>query len=446
MKQVTIIGGGLAGTLLSLYLARRGYLVAIYESRSDLRVSSQDAGRSINMALSCRGKTSLEKVGLLDEVNKIAVPMRARAIHEPSGEVHFQSFGRHDDEYINAVRRSELNALLLNHAQNNPNIQLHFNFKLQDIDFKRETLVFSNNKGELHATHYQYLIGADGANSQVRELMKSHGILAYKRNFLPHGYKELSIGQQNQVQLAKEHLHLWPRDSFLLLGNPNQDHSITGSLFLPKQGEDSFNSLDSEAKVACFFQKQFADVFDLMPDLISEFFKNPVGNLSNINCSTWYHSDKIVLIGDAAHGIVPFFGQGMNSAFEDCRIFNSLLDKFNDEWQQVLPEFFKSRKENTDAVAQMSMDNYQEIQCDIRDPKFNLKKQLEKILMQKYPSQYVSKHILVMFSNVPYKEAYELGSMQNVLLNSICENISSLDTLDWKHVEHCLLKYGKKMA
>ena len=258
MKSITIVGGGLAGTLCSLYLARRGYTVDLFESRADIRKSPIDYGRSINLALSCRGITGLNAMGLMDEVSKIMVPMRARAIHEANGDVHYQPFGRHDKEHINAISRTDLNALLLNKAEQYQNIHLFFDMKLQHIDIYKKKVQFQNKDRGISEYTYHRLIAADGAPSLVRDTLKEEEVVESSRDFLSHGYKELSISKTHTVGMAREHLHLWPRDSFMLLGNPNPDDSITGSLFLANEGKDSFTELQSAERLNSFFQKEFS--------------------------------------------------------------------------------------------------------------------------------------------------------------------------------------------
>nr|WP_237758690.1 NAD(P)/FAD-dependent oxidoreductase [Legionella hackeliae] len=446
MKSVTVIGSGLAGTLVSLYMARRGYEVNVFESRPDIRVEKPDRGRSINLALSCRGITGLAGVNLMSEVEKIMVPMRARAIHEANGEIKRQAFGRHKDEYINAIHRSELNALLLNEAEKNARIHLYFDMKLVNLDTDKKLVSFQDKNQEHSTQSYEILIGADGAGSIVREQLVRKGLIEASRSFLPHGYKELSISRSYSSDFAPEHLHLWPRDSFMLLGNPNRDNSITGTLFLPLQGKNSFAELDNEISIRSFFEEQFPDAYQAMPDLMGEFFNHPTGNLSTVKCAPWYIEENCLLIGDAAHGIVPFFGQGMNSAFEDCRVLNELLNRYEDNWLQVMPAFFASRKVNTDAVAEMSMDNYHEIQTDIRDEKFNLKKQLEQELMHRFPERYISKHVLVMFSNTPYAIAKAYGELQKELLIKISEKVRTINEINWEEVNKLMDQYDKNLA
>lgn len=446
MKRMTIIGSGLAGTLLALYMARRGYEVEVYEARPDIRVHEIGGGRSINLALSCRGITGLAGVGLMPEVEKIMVPMRARAIHMQNGDIKYQAFGRHREEYINAILRSELNKLLLNKAELEEQITLHFEMKLVGVDVRQKKLEFLCKDGSYLTKEYQLLIGADGAASVVRDALVNEKLINATRQFLPHGYKELSIAKNHQEGFVPEHLHLWPRESFMLLGNPNRDQSITGTLFLPNEGKNSFAQLQDEDSIRLFFKEKFKDAYEAMPDLINEYRNHPIGNLSTVKCSPWYFGDQCLLIGDAAHGLVPFFGQGMNSAFEDIRILNEFLDQYEDNWQQVLPAFYASRKPNTDAVALMSMDNYHEIQNDIRDERFNLKKQTEQELMHRYPNRYISKHVLVMFTNTPYAKAKAYGDVQSELLESICAKVKNSKEIDWKQVDKLMDQYDKKLA
>lgn len=446
MKSMTIIGSGLAGTLLSLYMAKRGYEVELFEARPDIRTEKNDKGRSINLALSCRGMTGLAGIGLMSDVEKIMVPMRARAIHMQDGQIQYQAFGRHANEYINAILRSELNRLLLNNAEKVPQIQLHFDMKLVGIDVHSKLLHFAGKDGSRYSKAYQVLIGADGAASNVRELLAKEQLISASRQFQPHGYKELSISHSHNKAFKAEHLHLWPRDSFMLLGNPNRDGSITGTLFLANEGKNSFAELDNEESIHAFFKARFPDAYGAMPNLVDEFMQHPTGSLSTIKCAPWYHEDHCMLIADAAHGVVPFFGQGMNSAFEDCRVLNALLEQYNDNWQLVMPAFYKSRKENTDAVSAMSMDNYHEIQSDIRELKFNLKKGIEQELMHRYPLRYISKHVLVMFTNTPYAQAKAHGVLQVELLNKICSKWRSIQEINWNEVDSLMNEYDKKLA
>lgn len=452
MKTIGIIGAGLVGALTAIYLARRGYAVDIFEARADSRGRSDshsmpaDSGRSINLAMSCRGITGLSEVGLMPAVERLMVPMRARAIHDASGGIRYQPFGRHEAEHINAIQRDDLNKLLLDEAATFPSVHFHFGMKLMDLDVERKEAHFQRHDGSRLTHPYQHLIGADGAASQVRERLQQGGLIKASRTFFSHGYKEITITGAEPNHLAQEHLHLWPRDSLLLLGNPNLDQSVTGSLFLPMEGKNSFAELDSEPRIRTFFEQKFPDVVRTMPDLAGDFLNHATGHMSTVKAAPWHHEDQCLLIGDAAHGLIPFFGQGMNSGFEDCRILNDLLDRHDDNWAQVMPAFYRARKPNTDAVCDMSMANYHEIQTGIRDPHFNLKKQLEQQLMQRYPARYVSKHVLVMFTNTPYAAAMAHGAVQNAFLERICEQAAKISDVDWPRVDALMRDYDKALS
>ncbi|WP_367605842.1 FAD-dependent oxidoreductase [Legionella sp. W05-934-2] len=437
MQSVTIIGGGLAGCLMSLYLAQRGYDVIIFESRGDLRLTPHDYGRSINMALSCRGITALNSLNLLTEIKPIMVPMRARAIYEQDGSMTYQPFGRTADEYINSIKRTDLNRMLLDCIDANQHITVYFDHTLSSIDFDKK-LCLLNHHNHVIEHHYDHLIGADGAPSIVRESLTQAGIAKATREFLQHGYKELTIAGPGDKRFVREHLHIWPQDQFMLLGNPNPDHSITGSLFLAVEGKQSFATIQTESQIHQFFRQNFKTIYPHMPSLVDEFQSHPVGYLSTIKCAPWFYQDQCLLIGDAAHGIVPFFGQGMNAAFEDCRILNDLLHQHNDNWSKVLPAFYKQRKENTDAVAAMSMDNYDEIRHDVLDDQFVLRKALEHELMRRYPEHYLSRHVMVMFTNLPYKVAHEQAKKQLDLIERLCVGKFSIEEVDWQKVDNLI--------
>lgn len=441
MKKVTIIGAGLVGTLCAIYLAKRGYQVIIYESRKDPRLFPAHGGRSVNLAMSCRGLTGLAGAGLLPAVIKLMVPMRGRVVHDEKGTSFFQPFGRQNEEYINAIQRTDLNNLLLQQADLSPQIQVFFDAALHSLNLDKKQITLKLPRGEYKEATYELLIGADGAGSLVRESMLKKGVVQSHREFLPYGYKELSICNQTSNAFVKEHLHLWPRNSVLLLGNPNLDTSITGSLFMPKEGKLSFANLDTELKVQHFFKEMFPDACEFMPHLMEEMHDHPIGNMSTVICSPWHYEDHCLLLGDAAHGIIPFFGQGMNSGFEDCRILNELLENYDDEWAKVMAVFYALRKPNTEAVSKMSMDNYHEIHSGICDPQFNLKKELHHELMIKYPDTYQSMHVLVMFTNVGYALAQKVGEIQKVMLNKICLNKQSIAEIDWDFVKGLMVSY-----
>jgi kynurenine 3-monooxygenase len=446
MEKLTIIGSGLAGCMLSLVLAKRGYLIDVFESRSDLRKLSHDFGRSINLALSHRGISSLAQYGLMNDVDPLVVPMRARSIHDKQGITYYQEFGRSSEEYINAISRSELNKLLLNQLDSEPNVHIYFDHDLEHVNFIDKKISFKKRHGRVVEYDYNRLFGADGANSKVRENLSLIGAVKYTRDFLPHGYKELTIPCEYARIMDKERLHLWPRQSFMLLGNPNTDETITGTLFMPLEGQVSFAATNTKEKVTKLFKSEFPDVFPYMHDLLYEFENNPIGMLSTIDTTPWYYQEQCLLIGDAAHAIVPFFGQGMNSAFEDCRILDKILDKVGDNWGLVMPEFYRQRKLNTDSIAAMSMDNYRIIHQDVSDKCFVLRKALEHEMMRRYPKLYISMHVMVMFSNIPYVMAKECGAFQKRLLDELSNSLTTLEEVNWAVVEKKLRSYDIKMA
>lgn len=445
MEQITIVGAGLAGVLLSALLAKKGYKVQLFDARKSPRSEKKDAERSINLAMSCRGLTALQSAGLKSILEDKLVPMRSRAIHLSSGEILYQSFGRSTTECIYAIRRRDLHLALLDFAESFKNVECFFEHQLRDIDFKNKELLFELPGNDKKRRPYQRLIGADGAGSVVRDCMEKNHKLHSKRIFLSHGYKELSITLKPGI-FEKGHLHLWPRENFLLLGNPNPDESITGSLFLPYMGKTSFNTLENKNKVASFFKNEFPDVYASTPSIVEEFLRHPVGRMSSIHSGPWYDGDDCCLIGDAAHGIIPFFGQGMNAAFEDCRIFDEILSKHGENWELVFKEFYESRKKNTEAVSRMSIDNYHEIQEGIQDKTFNLKKDLNHQMMERFPKRYISKHVLVMFTNTPYHTAEEIGVLQDKMLQDLCENVETLKEIDWEKAEHLMQTYDKKLT
>lgn len=446
MKSISIIGAGLVGSLLAIYMARRGYEVSVFESRPDGRRAPSDSGRSINLAMSCRGITGLSEAGVMQELGKLMVPMRGRVIHEIAGGIKYQAFGRHADEHINAVKREDLNNLLLDRAGEFPSVRWHFDTKLLELDAREKKAYFERRDGSRFTHAYQRVIGADGAGSQVRESLQRQGLASASREFFSHGYKEIGIAGAGQNEFAREDLHLWPRPSSLLLGNPNLDGSVTGTLFLPLEGENSFSGLVHEEDVRTFFSRTFPDVYRAQPSVAEDFIHHPTGRMSTLQCSPWYYEDQCLLVGDAAHGLIPFFGQGMNCGFEDCRILNELLDRYDDDWSKAMPAFYYSRRPDTDAVAEMSEANYQEIRHGIRDRNFNLKKQLELHLMQRYPTRYVSKHVLVMFSNTPYAVALAHGRLQSTFLERICEQATAIDAVDWPRVDALMLEYDEELG
>ncbi len=440
--KITIIGGGLAGCTMAIYLAKLGYHVELFDRRSDLRRLDKDFGRSINLALMHRGMHTFTEIGIADRVKAICVPMRARAIHQQNGEITLQAFGRHPDEYINAVSRAELTRILLDTLSEYSNVSLHFDQQLMAIDFATNQLTFKNSETDQLIIHRaERVIAADGVSSAVRKAMQEKNYVNFSQQWLPHSYKELIIPKQFGHYYEQETLLSWPRESFMLLGNPNHDGSWTCTLFMANEGEKSFAQLQTAEAINTFFAEYFPDVQAHMPTLIEDFLQHPLGTLSTVKGSPWYYQDKYLLIGDAAHGIVPFFGQGMNSALEDCKILNDCIMANRDDWQTIFEKFYQSRKPNADAVAELSFDNYLEIRDRVMDPKFHLRKQIEWKMMQRYGEDYLAKHVMIMFYRYPYAVAQACGRLQDQLFNQLLPKINCIDDVMWQEIDAWMETY-----
>jgi kynurenine 3-monooxygenase len=444
MQHVAIAGAGLAGTLLAILLARRGYEVDVYERRPDPRQERLDLGRSINLALSARGSRALAEAALLNRVLERAVPMRARAIHSPAGEVSYQAFGRTADEYLSAIERNTLVEVLLDAAESEDGIGLHFNQRVVGVDLSTPALAFQDQTtNETRQRSCQRLVGADGAFSAVRRAMVDAGMAQFVTSELDHGYKELPIGTQQAQDMRLECLHLWPRRSFSMIANPNPDRSFSCTLFMAHEGDTlSFAKVKRPDEVEELFRSHFPDALARMPELGSDFLSRPTGTIPSVTGGPWHAEDKVVLVGDAAHALVPFFAQGMNSAFEDCSVLTQCLDLCGDRWDRALPAFFAARKANTDAIADMAMQNYREIQVSIADQAFLMRKRVEQELMRRYPEVYTSMHVLVMFTTEPYVLAKACGELQGRLLDRICGGLTGIEQIHWPTVEALLGEYA----
>jgi len=448
MSHVAIAGAGLAGTLLAIGLAKRGHTIDLYERRSDPRSGRIDFGRSINLALSARGAHALAQVGLLDRVLANAVPMRARAIHSVAGEVAYQPFGRHENEYLSAIERRTLNAILLDAVEEHDKIRLHFGQRLIDADLATMTLTLEEQSSRIsHHRTCECLIGTDGTFSNARKVLVDNGVARFALEELTYGYKELPIGLEQARDMRLECLHIWPRRSFLLIANPNPDRSFSCTLFMPhdRKGDPSFSAMKTPADVEHLFRRYFPDALERMPNLVTDFFSRPTGVLPTVRGGPWCFGGKMLLLGDAAHALVPFFAQGMNSAFEDCTVLIECLDRCADRWEDAFSLCSVTRKTDTDAIADMAMQNYREIQDYIADARFLLRKRIELELMRRYPQQYTSMHVLVMFSCVPYAFAKACGALQGALLDEICEGVSDIENVPWPAVETRLARYNDEV-
>jgi len=421
-KEITIIGAGLVGSLLSIYLAKRGHKVAIYERRSDMRREDMIAGRSINLALSDRGLLALGKVGLTDEIKKICIPMHGRQIHNVDGSITFQPYGK-EGQYINSVSRGELNKQLMTIAEEH-GVNIHFNEKCKTLDWNNDKIEFENTAGkQLPSSKADILFGADGAFSAARlQHQLQHDKFDYHQYYIDCGYKELSIppNEEGEFALEPNALHIWPRKDYMLIALPNLDKTFTCTLFFPFEGELSFDKINTEEKVKQFFATNFADVVPLMPDYVNEFFTNPTSSLVTIKCFPWVRDDKFALIGDAAHALVPFFGQGMNCGFEDCRILDELIEKNGDDWHKILSEYQTLRKPDADAIADMAANNFTEMRDRTADPKFLLQKKIEARLHENYPDKWIPAYSQVTFSpHIRYSDALARGNRQETIMQEV---------------------------
>lgn len=432
-EKITLIGAGLNGPLLALGLVKRGFAVEIYERRPDMRRVKMSAGRSINLALSTRGIYALTEAGLWQGMQPIIIPMKGRMMHAPDSKLTFQAYGKDESEVIHSVARAELNIALLNAAEAQ-GVKIHFERRCSGIGFKsRELTLRDEASGQVNNVDYQVVIGCDGSASAIREGMLRLNRFNFSQEYLNYGYKELTIpaGPGGKHLLEVNALHIWPRGNYMLIALPNIDGTFACILFLPFEGAESFEGLTTEALVQQFFQPRFPDVVPLMPELAESFFANPTGAMVTIKCSPWHVEGKALALGDAAHAIVPFFGQGINCGFEDCTILLERLDRHGADWEKVFREFEKARKINTDAIAEMAIDNFVEMRDRVGDRRFLLQKQVELALEAKYPQQFVPKYAMVTFHRIPYATAFERGQVQERILAELCRGIERVEDLDW---------------
>jgi kynurenine 3-monooxygenase len=423
-KRVNLVGAGPVGSLLSIYLARRGFDVELFERRPDMRGEAVSHGRSINLAVSTRGLHALREVGMEDEILRQAVAMRGRMMHSPAGDLTFQPYGIDESQYINSISRAALNKTLMTHAEKTGRVRIHFSTRAGRIDFFPAEEV---------------VIGSDGSASAIRADMIRRGGYSLSEEPLNYGYKELDIlpGPGGKVRLEKHALHIWPRGSFMLIALPNFDGSFTCTLFLPFKGSTSFEALASPAAVRAFFEQYFPDAAALIADLEESFFFNPTGHMVTVKCAPWHLDGRALLVGDAAHAIVPFFGQGMNCGFEDCSLLNQWMGR-HDSWSTLFSEFSALRKIDADAIADMAVENFIEMRDKVGDNRFLLEKNVEKVLEKRFPGEYVSRYALVTFSRVPYRLAYDAGIVQSEILAELCRDLSSADQVDLKRASELI--------
>jgi kynurenine 3-monooxygenase len=430
-KNVTIIGAGLVGSLLSIYLQKRGYKVNIYERRGDMRLQKMSAGRSINLALSDRGLLALEKVGLTDDIKEICIPMHGRYIHNIDGTTVTQPYGK-QGQFINSVSRATLNMKLMDLAEEK-GVKINFNERCEKIDWKENTVQFESTVNKAQQTvSFELLFGSDGSFSAARlQHQLQHEKFNYNQYYINCGYKELTIPATESGDFAMEvnALHIWPRKDYMLIALPNLDKTFTCTLFFPFEGATSFEALDTKEKVVAFFETNFADALPLMPNYMEEFYTNPTASLVTVKCFPWIREDKFALIGDAAHAIVPFFGQGMNCGFEDCRVLDELIDEHKENWSEILKHYQLLRKPDGDAIADLAVNNFVEMSDKAGNPQFLLQKKIEARLHDKHPNKWIPAYSQVTFSpHIRYSDALKKGLEQEAIMQQVMktENIETL--------------------
>jgi kynurenine 3-monooxygenase len=414
--KFNLIGSGLAGGLLAACLGRRGYEVDLYERRPDPRAGNSVGGRSINLALSTRGIHALQQLGVADEVMRHAIPMRGRMIHEKSGRLHFAPYDRDPDKCINSIGRGALNTATIEAAQRYPNVHVMFNHLCTDVDLDASTAQLLNTEtNQVITARGGAVIGVDGAFSTVRRAMLRLDRSDYSQSYLPHGYKELTIppAADGSWRMEKNALHIWPRKSFMMIALPNPDGSFTCTLFWEFAGPRSFETTKTDDDLLRFFDEEFPDAVPLMPTLLDDFRENPTGSLVTIRCAPWYYKDKVALVGDAAHAVVPFYGQGMNAAFEDCVVLDECLAEFPENRERAFAEYFSRRKQNADALADLAVENFIEMRDKTASKLFRAKKKLDHLLEGLLPGIYLPLYTMVTFTRIPYAEAARRARRQD---------------------------------
>ncbi|MGA7537532.1 MAG: NAD(P)/FAD-dependent oxidoreductase [Steroidobacteraceae bacterium] len=420
-RPINIVGAGLAGALLAVLLARRGFAIDLYERRPDPRSTAGERGRSINLALAARGIVALERAGMMERIRPLLIPMRGRMVHSLSGEVQLQPYGQRQDEVIYSVSRADLNRVLIEAASRHPRVRLRFRHTCLAALPETGTLRFRDEATASEcAIPFASSIATDGAGSVIRSSLARAGLLSVREDRLDHDYKELTIPARDARHALEPHaLHIWPRGGFMLIALPNTDGSFTATLFLARSGPDGFDSLTSPEEVRALFESQFADAVRLMPHLLGEFTAHPQGQLGTIHARPWRIGGRVMLLGDAAHAIVPFHGQGMNAAFEDCLVLESLLDR-HESWDTLFADFERCRLPDTTAIAQMALENYIEMRDTVRDPVYLRHKALAMELERRFPDRFIPRYSMVMFHpEISYAEALRRGTVQERILETL---------------------------
>lgn len=439
-KNICIVGAGLVGSLQAIYLSRKGYKVSIYERRPDMRSLTMSAGRSINLALSDRGFKALEGVGIADAIREIGIPMHGRVMHDLTGNLTYQPYGK-EGQSIYSVSRGGLNCRLMDLAEKE-GVKIHFEHRCAKVDLDNAIVTFDVNGDEI-IVQSDLIIGTDGAFSEVRGEMVKTPRFNYSQYYIEHGYKELSIppNADGSMRMEKNALHIWPRGEFMLIALPNTDGTFTCTLFFPMEGEKSFATIDTPEKGEAYFKEVFPDALAMMDDFHQEYRDNPASSMVITKCYPWTWSDKVMLMGDSAHAILPFYGQGMNAGFEDCTIFNELLEQNDSDWDSLLRSYEKSRKPNGDAITELALNNFIEMRDRVADPKFLLQKKIEAKFSAKYPEKWIPLYSMVTFSHTPYNDALENGKHQETIMREVMQLDNIEAKWDSEEVEKLMLSY-----
>ena len=441
-NKITIAGSGLVGALQAIYMKQQGFDVHLYERRSDMRKKLMSAGRSINLALSDRGFRGLSGVGIDDSIREISIPMYRRVMHDVNGNLTFQPYGK-DGQAIYSVSRGALNCKLMDLAEQS-GVNIHFSHQLVDVDLNTATAGFKHGE-EIKTVESDFLVGADGAFSEVRNELIKKPWSNYSQYYIDYAYKEFSIpaNEDGSHQIEKNALHIWPRKDFMLIALPNPDGSFTLTLFFSKSGELSFDSLDTIEKAEEFFSTYFADALALKPQFREEYTTNPAAAMVIVKCFPWTFQDKVMLIGDAAHAIVPFYGQGMNCCFEDCFVFDELLQSHDGSWSELMRMYENSRKPNADAIAELALRNFIEMRDKVSDPTFLLQKKIEARFTELHPGKWMPLYSMVTFSHTPYSEALKIGDRQEAIMQDVMKSSEIENQWDSKEVEMYMLEQLK---
>lgn len=450
MRDITLLGAGLVGSVLAILLQQKGYQVTIYERRPDMRKNKSVGGRSINLALSDRGWKTLDYANMRSEIEAFALPMKGRYLHQADGSKDFQAYGK-NGEAIYSVSRGELNKKLMDRAEA-IGVKILFNHRCHKVDVPNNTVHLTTENGTEKIVSCDLLFGTDGAFSSLRSAYSHLDRTDYEQFYIRHGYKELSMppGPENKKWLIEnDGLHIWPRHNFMMIALPNMDGSFTCTLFFPFEGDLSFESIQTDKEVTDFIKKQFPDAFPLMPTLLEDFRNNPVSSLVTTKISLWKYQDKSCLLGDAAHAIVPFYGQGMNAGFEDCTVLYELMEKHPDDWATIFKQYERLQKPNGDAVSDLALFNFIEMRDKVADPVFLERKKIEKELGRRFPQQFNSVYEMVSFSHVPYEYALKCMKAQDQLLESIQEEGGFFDKLNQEsylaQLENKVQKYADSL-